>query len=99
MIERDERGHFKKGVSANPKGRPPMPKEEKFYKATLAAVSLSDWRDIVKKAVELAKRGNPAARRWLADYLMGPPQQKMDITTAGEPIKYNLTWGNDIGES
>ena len=94
MSERDESGRFAPGKSGNPKGRPSKPKEEKFHKVTLSAVSLSDWREIVKKAVEQAKRGNPSARKWLSDYLLGPPQQKLDLTSGGEKIRVTIT-GDD----
>ena len=83
----DNSGQFKPGQSGNPNGRPPKPKEEKFFKTTLSAVSLSDWREIVKKAVEQAKRGNPLARKWLSDYLIGPPVQKQELTGKdGQPL-------------
>jgi len=80
-------GTWEPGQSGNPKGRPPKSKEEKFFKTTLSAVTLRDWREIVKKAVEQAKRGNPAARKWLSDYLLGPPQQRLDVTSLGERIQ------------
>ena len=80
-------GTWKPGQSGNPKGRPPKSKEEKFFKTTISSVKLSDWREIVQKAVEQAKRGNPAARKWLSDYLLGPPQQKLDVTSLGEKIQ------------
>jgi hypothetical protein len=92
-------GQFKPGQSGNPKGRPPKPKEEKFYKTTLSAVTLSDWREIVKKAVEQAKRGNPSARKWLSDYLIGPPQQKVDVTSAGEALKIVVNWDDSTANT
>ena len=91
----DNSGQFKPGQSGNPNGRPPKPKEEKFFKTTLSAVSLSDWREIVKKAVEQAKRGNPSARKWLSDYLLGPPQQKVDVTSGGDPLRILVEYAND----
>ena len=47
---------------------------------TLSAVTYQDWREIVKKAVTQAKRGNPQARKFLADYLLGPPPQRHELT-------------------
>ena len=84
--DRNENGQFVKGVSGNPKGRAPRKKEERFLEVSIAAVSLKDWRDIIKKAVEQAKRGDTQARKFLADYLLGTPQQKLDVTSGGEPI-------------
>lgn len=58
---------------------------------TLSAVTFEDWKDIVKKAVSQSKRGNPQARKFLADYIIGPPKQKHEITGAdGGPLE--LTW-------
>ena len=97
---RDENGQFKKGVSGNPKGRSPRKKEERFMEVSIAAVSLKDWRAIIKKAVEQAKRGDTQARKFLADYLIGPPQQKLDVTSGGEILKGYIgispdDWDND----
>jgi len=53
---------------------------------TLSAVTFQDWHDIIKKAVEQAKRGNANARKFLADYIIGPPNQRVDVTSGGERI-------------
>jgi hypothetical protein len=79
MAERDESGRFRKGISGNPKGRPPKERELRFYEITLQAVTFDDWKEIVKKAVQQAKRGDAQARKWLADYLMGPPVQRNEL--------------------
>ena len=65
-----------------------MPKERevKFYDLTVSAVSEEDWIGIVKTAVRLATKGDAQARKWLSDYLVGLPQQKVDLTTNGENI-------------
>lgn len=42
----------------------------------LDAVSLEDWRGVVKGAVQAAKGGDAQARNWLAQYLMGKPDSK-----------------------
>ena len=85
--ERSKSGQFKKGHSGNPKGRAPRKKEERFMEVSIAAVSLKDWRAIIKKAVTRAKSGDPQARKFLADYLLGPPQQRLDVTSGGETLK------------
>lgn len=44
------------------------------YLATISEICPPDvWGDIVAKAVEDAKRGDPKARDWLASYLVGKP--------------------------
>lgn len=81
MAERDANGRFKKGEYRGGPGRPTKEREIKFYEVTLSAVSAEDWKVIVKKAVDQAKRGDGVARKFLADYLIGPPVQKAEVTT------------------
>jgi len=49
-----------------------------------AAVSKSDWRKVIDKALVQAKDGDWRARQWLGNYLMGKPIdriiQKVEIT-------------------
>jgi hypothetical protein len=86
MPKRDEHGRFVKGNGGGP-GRPSKKKEERFYEVTISSISLKDWREIIKKAKEQAKRGDSTARKFLADYLIGPPQQRLDVTSGGEVLK------------
>jgi hypothetical protein len=83
---RDEKGRFVKGSAGNPHGRPPKEREVRFYEITLATVTFEDWREIVARAVQDAKRGDTAARKWLSDYLIGTPEQKLDVTSNGNTI-------------
>ncbi|MDD4465770.1 MAG: hypothetical protein PHY25_03735 [Dehalococcoidales bacterium] len=86
MRQRDEKGRFIKGNNANPNGRPPKAREQEFLNVTIAAVSCGDWIEIIQKAVSQAKKGDASARKFLADYLIGPPTVKTDLTTNGESI-------------
>lgn len=86
MRQRDEKGRFIKGNNANPNGRPPKAREQEFLNVTIAAVSCGDWIEIIQKAVWQAKKGDASARKFLADYLIGPPTVKTDLTTNGESI-------------
>jgi len=61
-------------------GRPKKAKEEQYYRIMTTACTVSDWEAIVKKAVEQAKRGDGTARKWLADYIIGPPIERKEIT-------------------
>ena len=81
MTARDENGRFVKGHSGNPNGRPPRNREERFLEITLSKVTYRDWAEIVEKAVTQAKRGDATARKFLADYLLGPPTQKHDVSS------------------
>lgn len=80
MTERDENGKFVKGSSGNPRGRMPKEREEKFYEITMNACTYKDWEAITRKAVEQAKRGDAVARKWLADYLIGAPVQRTEVS-------------------
>ncbi|MFH1183937.1 MAG: hypothetical protein V1755_02720 [Chloroflexota bacterium] len=81
-MTRDDKGRFVPGNPGNPNstGRPPKEREVRFYEITLSAVSFDDWKAIVNKAKEQAKRGDAVARKWLADYLIGAPVQRTELT-------------------
>ena len=40
----------------------------------LDTVTLNDWRSVVSRALQSAKAGDPQARNWLAQYLIGKPE-------------------------
>ena len=79
-MTRDENGRFVKGQTGNPNGRPKKEREIRYYEIMQSACTFSDWRAISKKAVEQATRGDAVARKFLADYLLGPPTQKHEVT-------------------
>lgn len=94
MADRDSSGRFVKGHGGGP-GRPKKERDERFLEITLAAVTYDDWKGIVKQAVIQAKRGNKDARRFLADYLLGKPEQKHEIGGRdGGPIV--LSWPDAV---
>ena len=45
--------------------------EGDYMGVLLEAVTLDDWRAVVNSAKALAQAGDPQARAWLAQYLMG----------------------------
>ena len=45
--------------------------EGDYMSVLLEAVTLEDWRAVVSNAKSLAQAGDPQARAWLAQYLMG----------------------------
>ncbi len=47
--------------------------EGDYMGVLLDAVTLDDWRAVVNNAKTLAQAGDPQARAWLAQYLMGKP--------------------------
>lgn len=80
MTDRDENGRFIKGTVPNPKGRPPKEREIRYRAILLTSVSFTDWQKIVEKARDQALKGDAVARKWLADYFIGPPVQKVAPT-------------------
>lgn len=50
--------------------------ESDYMGALLETVTLDDWRDVVAGALQAAKGGDPAARTWLGQYLVGKPETK-----------------------
>lgn len=50
--------------------------EGDYMAALLDTVTIEDWRDVVSGALAAAKSGDPQARAWLAQYLMGRPEGK-----------------------
>jgi hypothetical protein len=79
---RDAKGRFVKGESGNPKGRDKRETEAAYLQAIRDGVSLGDWAAIIARAVSDAKRGDRAARDFLADRLIGPVKQSVDVTNS-----------------
>lgn len=96
LPDRDKNGRFTKGYKGGP-GRPPRETEESYRAILLDEVSPDDWRLIVRKAKEQAKKGDTSARKFLADYLIGPPVERKEISGAdGGPIFIDV--GEDISK-
>ena len=85
MVARNDKGQFTKGGAGGP-GRPKREVERAYYDATVGAVSLDEWKLIIGKAKEQAIAGDDKARAWLGDYLLGKPQQQIDMTTGDKPL-------------
>lgn len=85
---RDEHGRFIQGHKSNG-GRKARAVEQTYLDVTLGAVSLDDWREIVGKARDQAKRGDSTARKWLSDYILGLPVQRTELSGPdGEPLQF-----------
>lgn len=88
MPERDERGKFIKGNGGGP-GRPKKEREDRYREILLNTCTFEDWKSIVEKAVKQAKSGDSVARKFLADYFIGPPVQRQEHTGAdGGDVKH-----------
>jgi len=84
---------FEKGNPGGP-GRPRKAVEEKYLKKISSSVTLTEWREIVKKAVQQAQKGDARARQWLADYLVGKPVQGVELDQIGE-ILFRVEYANN----
>ncbi len=71
-------GRFAQGNEGGP-GRPKRVVELHYLRAISDACPLDVWRDIVTKAVDLAKTGDPQARAWLSKYLCGDSSLKASL--------------------
>ena len=94
--KRDENGRFIKGHTGNPNGRAPKAREERYYDITMTACTYKDWEAIIKKAVDQARRGDAQARKWLGDYLIGAPVQRIEQTGKdGEALKVIIEYAGN----
>jgi hypothetical protein len=78
-MDRDENGRYLKGHKSNG-GRPSRPKEEQYYRILMTTCTADDWKAIVSKAIDQARRGDATARKWLADYIIGAPIIRSEIS-------------------
>jgi len=90
-IQRDEKGLFKKGFSANPSGRPKGSFSlVEMIRNKLQEVPEDDQRSyaemLINQIVESALKGNKDDKRLIMNYIEGMPQQKTDITSNGKTI-------------
>jgi hypothetical protein len=81
-------GHFAKGNKSG--GRKPKRLEKRYARAFASTVKLSEWRKIIRRAVEDAIFGAGPdasnARKWLSDNLVGTPIQRQQLLpVSGKP--------------
>ncbi len=76
---RSGNGQFAKGNRGGP-GRPRRAVERDYLAKLSEAVTLEDWEQICKRAVEDARAGDAKARDWLTRYCLGKdPQSLMEL--------------------
>src|SRR5688500_7808981 len=92
---RSEGGRFGPGNKAG-KGNPNNRKAQKLRNEILRAVSVADWRAILRKAVDDAKAGDAVARTFLANYLVGKPAETV-ILERIEALEQTLGQRNGAG--
>ena len=82
---RDTRGRFAHGNAGGP-GRPARAIERDYMAALCDEISLSDWREIVRKAVAAAKDGNAQARNWITRHVLGSEPMALMALAAREAL-------------
>lgn len=70
MARHKQAAHYIRGTAAHRRT------EGDYMGVLLDTVTLEDWRGIVAGAMQAAKDGDPSARAWLAQYLVGKPEHK-----------------------
>lgn len=89
--DRNQRGQFVAGHPAYKNGgRKPRETERRYLDLLRGCVSEADAREIVKAAIEQAKkRDGHMERKWLFDYLAGPPVQRVAPTDPSGENEYH----------
>ena len=68
-------------------------REERYMEIARNSVTYADWGRVWKKAAQQAVKGDAVARKFLADYLIGPPTQTHDVKSTGE-VKIKVVYGD-----
>jgi hypothetical protein len=94
-MTRDEKGKFVKGNPGG--GRKPRQVEKDYLAIFRSSVTPDDWRAIIEKAVTDAKRGDATARKFIADYMIGAPTQRTELTGEdGKAIKIKVSLNGGV---
>lgn len=86
-MDRDAKGRFAKGTTGNPNGRPPRATEEEYVGRIRDAVSPERWKKVVEQMLKRAENGDVHSARFIAEYLLGRPKQRLDLTSDDRPLK------------
>ncbi len=91
---RDKNGRFVKGNGGGP-GRPKKEREVEYYRILQFRCTPDRWQKIIDKALEQAERGDAVARKWLADYLIGPPVERKEVENSGA-VTFKVVYENKL---
>lgn len=104
MTGRTSSGQFAEGNTFG-KGRPKRETERDYLIALREICTIDDWKEIMKRAVEDAKKGDARARQFLANYMIGTRQEGVFMAIAVEeemgidPVEDEVKaekWNRDI---
>lgn len=94
-VIRDDNGRYVKGTEPpNPGGRPKRERSEQLWAIMMSQLTDETWTAIIAKAIDQAKRGDKAARKFLADYAIGTPEQRLALY-AGESTELTVRYVSD----
>ena len=92
---RNSKGQFQRGNKFG-KGRPPLKTEEEYLTAFSEALSIPQWKKIVKRAVKDAAAGDSKARDWIGKYTLGTSPVVTLNQYEKEPIELRVDWDGAI---
>jgi hypothetical protein len=79
---RDKQGRFVAGHGSISPGRPSRAKETRYLQIMHDVVDDETWAKICARAAQDAIDGSHPARRWLGDYMVGPPIKQSQVTVS-----------------
>jgi len=94
---RNSKGQFQRGNKFG-KGRPSRQTEEEYLTAFSEALSITQWKKIVKRAVKDAASGDHRARDWIGKYTLGTQPLVTLNQYAKEPIELCVNWDGEVTE-
>jgi len=78
MAKRDANGRYAKGQSGNPGGRPR--RVPGYLDVLHTSLTIEKWQAVVDRAIADAMNGNRFAREWLGNYVLGKPEQIVNLS-------------------
>ena len=92
VVLRDDKGRLLKGTKGISPGRPKRTTEHAYLHTLQRECTLDVWADITRQAITDALSGDRHARKWLSDYLLGPPIQRLaaQIESSDSPITHDI---------
>lgn len=94
MQDRDKNGRFARGNGGGP-GRPKKVREEQYLDILLSVVTPKEWETVCAVALQRAKAGDGKAREWLANYIVGKPVDRQEISgPEGGRLKIEVEYVN-----
>ena len=67
----------------------------RFLDVLVDEITDSDLKAIASKTVDQAKQGNPEARRFLYEYIVGKPTQRQEVVNA-DLVELLRTWNDPV---